>query len=186
METPCGSPYYAAPEILMGKSYDGTKSDIWSAGVVLYILATGKVPWTATNRKHLYQQISHAQFTLPPYLDIDITTTISTCLKPNPANRPSAYELLFFPLIRPLTNEVLAPMLKARPRKMTLVSVGGPQKDSSLHSLLYKQAAARSLVYIRTLKKDTRVDGTIGKLPALGRTGSAGSGGEMGLATPEA
>jgi serine/threonine protein kinase len=175
METPCGSPYYAAPEILCGKSYDGTKSDIWSAGVVLYILATGKVPWTATNRKHLYQQISHAQFTVPPYLDVDISITITSCLKPNPANRPSAYELLFFPLLKPVSGDILVPIMKNKHRKLTSVTMTGPAKDSSLHSLLYKQSAARSLAYIRQLKKDVKSDG-VETLPAFRPQGGASAG----------
>jgi serine/threonine protein kinase len=148
----------------MGKSYDGTKSDIWSAGIVLYILATGKVPWTATNRKHLYQQVSNAQFSVPVSLDVDITTAITSCLKPNPASRPSAYELLFFPLVKPLSGEVLAPAMRSRQRKLTSVGQG---PNLALHQTLFKQSAARSMAYIRQLKTDPISQGDIRTLPTI-------------------
>jgi serine/threonine protein kinase len=166
MQTPCGSPYYAAPEILQGKPYDGPKADIWSAGIVLYTLAIGKVPWTATTHKHLYDQICRAQYALPPYLDVDITTMITSCLTPNPASRPAAYELLFFPLLRPLAGELLLPIQRNRQKSLppTLPVMMG---KSAMHSILYKQSNARSHAYIQRFRLDPINDGTVRTLPVL-------------------
>ena len=71
-KTPCGSPFYTSPETLNGslqKSYDPFKADIWSAGVILYVMVTGMVPWTAArNSIQLYNQIKKGEYTTPTFL----------------------------------------------------------------------------------------------------------------------
>lgn len=57
----CGTPAYIAPEVFKGKGYFGFKSDIWSAGVVLYAMLFGTVPFKATNMLELQQQIIKLQ-----------------------------------------------------------------------------------------------------------------------------
>ena len=57
MKTACGSPYYAAPEIVGERKYEGTSVDIWSAGVILYALVIGSLPFDDDNITHLYRQI---------------------------------------------------------------------------------------------------------------------------------
>lgn len=94
LQTPCGSPFYAAPEIITGQSYDGQKSDIWSLGIVLFGLATHALPWTATNQTALYYQVSNAQYEIPAFVPSDIASCIAICLKVLPEERPTAYELL--------------------------------------------------------------------------------------------
>jgi serine/threonine protein kinase len=92
--TPCGSPDYVAPEVLLGQPYDGMKADIWSLGVVLFVLETGRIPWTATNNVVLFDQISNALYEVPVTIDEDLANLITECLNPDPHRRPSASELL--------------------------------------------------------------------------------------------
>ena len=68
VSTPCGSPCYASPECISGKPYDGRKSDIWSAGVILYAMLTGQLPWTKRNQQQLFEQIRKGEYTIPAYL----------------------------------------------------------------------------------------------------------------------
>jgi serine/threonine protein kinase len=92
--TPCGSPSYAAPEILMGKPYDGRKADVWSLGVLLCQVESGRLPWTATNHVQLYYQISTGSYTLPDGLTPDIAAVVAACLDPQFARRPTVPQLI--------------------------------------------------------------------------------------------
>jgi serine/threonine protein kinase len=64
--TPCGSPSYAAPEVFHGRPYDPKKSDLWSCGVVLFAMVTGRLPWTERNQAQLVQQITRGFYCVPP------------------------------------------------------------------------------------------------------------------------
>lgn len=57
LKTCCGSPAYAAPELLFGNSYSGPQIDVWSAGVLLYALLVGKLPFDDENIGNLYNKI---------------------------------------------------------------------------------------------------------------------------------
>lgn len=57
MKTPCGSPFYAAPEIVGERKYEGTSVDIWSSGVILYALIVGSLPFDDDNITLLYRKI---------------------------------------------------------------------------------------------------------------------------------
>jgi serine/threonine protein kinase len=94
LETPCGSPSYAAPEILMGKPYDGQKADVWSLGVLLCQVESGRLPWTATNHVQLYYQISTGNYRLPEDLAPDIAQVVTACLDPHYSKRPTVAQLV--------------------------------------------------------------------------------------------
>jgi BR serine/threonine kinase len=64
-DTSCGSPHYAAPEIVKGETYDGRKSDIWSAGVILYTLLSGTLPFDDTSIRALIQKVKVGQYRMP-------------------------------------------------------------------------------------------------------------------------
>ena len=59
-----GTPAYIAPEIIRDKGYQGFKADLWSAGVVLFAMLYGTVPFKANNMKDLHQQILEARYNL--------------------------------------------------------------------------------------------------------------------------
>ena len=64
MHEQSGTPAYIAPEILREKGYSGFKADIWSAGVVLYAMLFGTVPFKASNMKELHKMIMKGKYTL--------------------------------------------------------------------------------------------------------------------------
>jgi 5'-AMP-activated protein kinase catalytic alpha subunit len=62
LKTACGSPCYAAPEMIAGKKYNGTNVDIWSCGVILFALICGYLPFEDPNTSNLYKKILSADF----------------------------------------------------------------------------------------------------------------------------
>jgi 5'-AMP-activated protein kinase catalytic alpha subunit len=68
LKTPCGSPCYAAPEMIAGKRYNGLEVDIWSSGVVLFAMVCGYLPFEDPNTAKLYKKILGAQYTIPSFV----------------------------------------------------------------------------------------------------------------------
>ena len=68
LSTPCGSPCYAAPEMVTGKKYNGSSVDIWSSGIVLYTMVCGYLPFEDENQNILFGKIAKGCFSLPTYL----------------------------------------------------------------------------------------------------------------------
>ena len=89
LNTKCGSPSYASPEIILGKEYDGFKSDIWSCGIILYAMATGYLPFEGENNKILFREILECNPDIPIYLSEEIIDLISSILTKNPDERIS-------------------------------------------------------------------------------------------------
>ena len=68
LETCCGSPAYAAPELVSGRNYLGSEADIWSMGVLLYALLCGFLPFDDENIAALYRKIQAGVYEKPPWL----------------------------------------------------------------------------------------------------------------------
>ncbi len=69
LETSCGSPHYASPEIVNGERYQGNATDIWSCGVILFALLTGRLPFDDKNVKNLLNKVKSGKFDMPQWLD---------------------------------------------------------------------------------------------------------------------
>ncbi|KAG7093594.1 hypothetical protein E1B28_007260 [Marasmius oreades] len=65
LRTSCGSPHYAAPEVVSGGSYDGTKADIWSCGIILHALLVGRLPFDDEDCEVLLQKVGQGKFEMP-------------------------------------------------------------------------------------------------------------------------
>ncbi|KAJ6794200.1 CBL-interacting protein kinase 1-like [Iris pallida] len=87
LHTTCGSPNYVAPEVLANRGYDGTLSDIWSCGVILYVILTGSLPFDDRNLAVLYQKILKGVFRKPKGLSHGAQNLIHRILDPNPKTR---------------------------------------------------------------------------------------------------
>jgi serine/threonine protein kinase len=87
LATSCGSPHYASPEVVMGKEYDGRLADVWSCGVILYALVSGKLPFDDENIRVLLRKVKEGQFVMPPFLHRDIRDLISRMLVVDPTKR---------------------------------------------------------------------------------------------------
>ncbi len=65
LKTACGSPCYAAPEMIAGKLYEGLPADIWSCGIILYAMLCGYLPFEDPNTSKLYKKIIAGSFEIP-------------------------------------------------------------------------------------------------------------------------
>ncbi|XP_066391308.1 CBL-interacting protein kinase 21-like isoform X2 [Miscanthus floridulus] len=87
LHTTCGSPNYIAPEVLLNKGYDGSMSDIWSCGVILYVMLTGNLPFDDQNVVVLYQKILKGNAHIPKWLSQGAQHILRKILDPNPIMR---------------------------------------------------------------------------------------------------
>lgn len=87
LHTTCGTPAYVAPEVLSRKGYDGAKADIWSSGVILFVLVAGYLPFHEVNLIELYRKISKADFKCPRYFSADLKELLHKILDPDPSTR---------------------------------------------------------------------------------------------------
>ncbi|KAF8010486.1 hypothetical protein BT93_J1198 [Corymbia citriodora subsp. variegata] len=89
LHTTCGTPAYVAPEVIGQKGYDGAKADIWSCGVVLFVLLAGYLPFYDSNLMEMYRKIGRANFKCPSWFPPEVRRLISKILDPNPSTRIS-------------------------------------------------------------------------------------------------
>lgn len=99
LKTHCGSPLYVAPEIVEAKPYDGKALDIWSLGVVLFMITTGTSPWESKNVDKMYQEILECKVNIPFYLTPSLVDLLGSMLQKDPQMRPKADEILLHPWV---------------------------------------------------------------------------------------
>jgi 5'-AMP-activated protein kinase, catalytic alpha subunit len=87
LKTACGSPCYAAPEMIAGKKYNALSVDIWSAGVILFALLCGYLPFEDPNTSELYKKIIAGDYTIPAHINSDARSLITGMLQTDPTKR---------------------------------------------------------------------------------------------------
>lgn len=101
LETCCGSPAYAAPELISGHVYSGPAVDVWSAGIILYALLVGQLPFDDENMTKLYKKIQSGKFMMPAYLSPDAKSVLTAMIQTDPRKRITIVQLLEHPWIKP-------------------------------------------------------------------------------------
>ncbi|XP_022146606.1 CBL-interacting serine/threonine-protein kinase 23 [Momordica charantia] len=94
LHTTCGTPNYVAPEVINNKGYYGARADIWSCGVILFVLMAGYLPFEESSLMELYKKIFKADFTCPPWFSSSAKKLIKRILDPNPLTRITIAEVL--------------------------------------------------------------------------------------------
>ena len=87
LSTPCGSPSYAAPEMLSGQKYSGLAADIWSCGVILFTMLCGRLPFEDNDNVKLYEKIKRGNFTIPEYISENGKDLLKKILNVDPEKR---------------------------------------------------------------------------------------------------
>lgn len=106
MTEQCGTPAYIAPEILRDQGYWGFSADIWSAGVVLYAMIFGTVPFKAGNIEDLHKLILKAKYSLKDTVSEDVKDLIKGMLERDPKRRLTIPEILAHPWMQNIDEKL--------------------------------------------------------------------------------
>ncbi|XP_010423995.1 PREDICTED: CBL-interacting serine/threonine-protein kinase 15-like [Camelina sativa] len=94
LHTTCGTPAYVAPEVISRKGYDGFKADVWSCGVILFVLLAGYLPFRDSNLMELYKKIGKAEVKFPNWFAPGAKRLLKRILDPNSNTRVSTEEIM--------------------------------------------------------------------------------------------
>eukprot|EP00158_Paraphelidium_tribonemae_P005913 Partr_v1_DN27587_c0_g1_i2_m30046 putative serine threonine-protein kinase len=147
LDTYCGSPFYAAPEMIQGIRYIGPEVDVWSLGVILYALLSGRLPFDATSMNELYEKIAKGKYTCPAHFSPGAINLISIMLKTDPKKRATLEKIRSHPWV---TENSIVPVESYVPSRETIVSQ--PQCDSLMELVSY---GFRKDEVERTLRSET-------------------------------
>ncbi|KAI4807936.1 hypothetical protein KUCAC02_027708 [Chaenocephalus aceratus] len=87
LETSCGSPHYACPEVIRGEKYDGRRADVWSCGVILFALLVGALPFDHDNLRQLLEKVKSGVFHMPHFIPPDCQSLLKGMIEVNPEKR---------------------------------------------------------------------------------------------------
>lgn len=94
LHTMCGTPAYVAPEVIHKKGYDGAKADIWSCGVILFVLLAGYLPFQDPSLMEMYRKITRGEFKCPRWFSPEVRMLLIRVLDPNPSSRISIAKIM--------------------------------------------------------------------------------------------
>ncbi|KAI0778865.1 snf 1 [Trametes elegans] len=128
LKTSCGSPNYAAPEVIRGGLYTGPEIDVWSCGVILYVMLCGRLPFEDDDVQTLFTKISQGVYHLPTYLSADAKGLINGMLAVDPVKRITIPEIMQHPFFTTDLPKYLSPLPQQGPVLGTLSSLVTPPK----------------------------------------------------------
>ncbi|KAF2287273.1 hypothetical protein GH714_039510 [Hevea brasiliensis] len=139
LHTQCGTPAYVAPEVLRKKGYEGSKADIWSCGVILYVLLAGFLPFQDENVMKMYRKVFKAEFECPPWFSIEAKRLISRLLVADPERRITIPAIMRVPWFRKEFT---------RPLAFSVQEISNPEKteeeeDESLSAVMTKVSSPK-------------------------------------------
>ncbi|GAA5816902.1 hypothetical protein MFLAVUS_010437 [Mucor flavus] len=127
LETSCGSPHYASPEIVAGMPYNGSSCDIWSCGVILYALLTGHLPFDDENIRQLLKKVKSGKYVMPDNISRSAQDLIRRILVVDPSRRLNMQQIMAHPWFRE-TEPINITVLPVPP---TEKEIGQPVNDAS-------------------------------------------------------
>ncbi|KAJ5092583.1 hypothetical protein NUU61_007453 [Penicillium alfredii] len=99
LNTSCGSPHYAAPEIIYGRKYRGDRADMWSCGIILYALLTGYLPFDGGDLANTLKLVKKGDYIIPSELSDESADLIQRILQKRPEDRISMQDIWLHPLL---------------------------------------------------------------------------------------
>jgi len=126
LHTTCGTPNYVAPEVLMDKGYDGEAADVWSTGVILYVLLAGFLPFDEPSLPELFRKIVKGDVAYPKWISDSAISLVAHILNPDPAARYKIADIMQHPWY---LGEALPPVPVAS--LLTPVEPTSPSSDST-------------------------------------------------------
>ncbi|WWC67507.1 uncharacterized protein I206_101415 [Kwoniella pini CBS 10737] len=110
LKTSCGSPNYAAPEVISGKLYSGPEIDVWSAGVIMYVLLCGKLPFDDEHIPTLFKKIENGVFHIPSHVSEPARHLLKRMLEVDPLKRATINEIRQMPFFQDNLPRYLEPL----------------------------------------------------------------------------
>ncbi|XP_078261056.1 serine/threonine-protein kinase MARK1 isoform X2 [Rhinoraja longicauda] len=166
LDTFCGSPPYAAPELFQGKKYDGPEVDVWSLGVILYTLVSGSLPFDGQNLKELRERVLRGKYRIPFYMSTDCENLLKKLLVLNPAKRGSLEQIMKDRWMNVgFEEEELKPYGEPEPdysdpnRIETMITMGFP-RDEITQSLVGQKYDEVMACYLLLGKKPPEFEGS--------------------------
>ena len=160
LETSCGSPHYACPEVVTGQPYSGEAADIWSVGVILYALLTGRLPFDDNNIRRLLKKVRAGRYLIPNWVSADIKDLISRMLTVDPERRISIAQIKAHPWfnslpydappVRPVSDAITSALPVQSPDPdivASLVALGWGTTESLHVDLASEQKAVAKVFY---------------------------------------
>nr|KMM66857.1 BR serine/threonine-protein kinase 1 [Coccidioides posadasii RMSCC 3488] len=99
LNTSCGSPHYASPEIINGQRYHGDKADIWSCGIILFAMLAGFLPFDGGDLANTLKLVKRGEYIIPPWFSPEAIDLIQRILQKRPENRISMDQMWLHPLL---------------------------------------------------------------------------------------
>ncbi|KAL4991946.1 kinase-like domain-containing protein [Aspergillus falconensis] len=154
LKTSCGSPNYAAPEVISGKLYAGPEVDVWSCGVILYVLLVGRLPFDDDYIPALFKKIAAGNFHMPTYISSGAARLIRSMLQVHPVHRITIEDIRDDPwflqdlpkYLQPPPEEFIATDKAIDPRK---IAAGKPYAIQNKISQVAISKLERSMGYGR-------------------------------------
>ena len=162
LNTPCGTPSYAPPEMLNGNSYNGNFSDIWSCGIILYAMLCGYLPFNESKEEIICKKILNHDYIIPNFLSNDAKNLICNILKINPCERFTIEQIKRHPWFN-FINPHLTPGLTIGVNKvpvdeniLSMVENYGFDKEKCRENLINNKYDSVTCIYYLCLKKYIR------------------------------
>jgi serine/threonine protein kinase len=168
LKTFCGSLYFAAPELLQAKAYTGPEVDVWSFGIVLYVLVCGKVPFDDQSMPALHAKIKKGVVDYPNWLSPECKSLISRMLVTNPKERASLQEIMCHPwMIKgfgappenylPIREPLQLPLDPNVVQAMTGFDFGSPETISAQLTEVLESSDYQRAVRLSALERENQV-----------------------------
>ncbi|KAM4743638.1 serine/threonine-protein kinase BRSK2-like isoform 7-T8 [Anableps anableps] len=138
LETSCGSPHYACPEVIRGEKYDGRKADAWSCGVILFALLVGALPFDDDNLRNLLEKVKLGVFHMPHFIPPDCQNLLRGMIEVDATKRLTLEQIQKHTWYLAGKNEPEPE--QPVPRKVAIRTLGSPEEIDpdvleSMHSL---------------------------------------------------
>ncbi|RKP36596.1 kinase-like domain-containing protein [Dimargaris cristalligena] len=144
LKTSCGSPNYAAPEVINGHFYSGPEVDVWSCGVILYVMLCGKLPFDDESIPQLFKKISSGVFSMPSYLSAEVKELLTRMLVVKPLERATITEIRQHPwflrnlpdYLQPVAQENIDTTSQINPEIVSQLTKKLPESHSTIIAAL--------------------------------------------------
>ncbi|KAK4054752.1 Protein kinase [Microbotryomycetes sp. JL201] len=168
LKTSCGSPNYAAPEVISGKLYAGPEIDIWSCGVILYVMLCGRLPFDDDHIPLLFKKINGGIFSLPPFLSPEARSLLSRMLLVDSNKRIKLHEIRQLPWFqKDLASYLFAPATLGAPPNSNGEGEGDEEGGDETAEAQAKPKRRREWVDGLGVVDQEIVDDLCGKIPGL-------------------